>query len=38
MKIVVTLELPEELKQLLQKLSEDVEIKLTTAKPKQKEE
>jgi len=36
MKVVVTLELPEELKQLLKKLSEDVEVKLIV-KPKKEE-
>lgn len=33
MKVVVELQLPEELKKLLNKLSEDIEVKLTAPKP-----
>lgn len=34
MKITVELQLPPELTELAKRLSEDVEVKLTTAKPK----
>jgi len=35
MKIVIELQLPPEVTALVKKLSEDVEVKLTTTKPKE---